>query len=496
MQSISAKSGEEGSSDTLAQRQQADPNLNPVITYLETGELPSDDRLALELVLSRDMYCLEDGVLYRVMPDKTWRVIPPTQDRKDLFMEAHQGVFGAHLRGAKIYSQLHRHYWWPGMSADVKNWCCACLVCASRSVGRPERPPLTPIPVAGPFDRVGVDVLKLPRSRRGHSYAVVFVDYLTKWPEVYATRDQTAPTIAKLLVEEVISRHGVPNQLLSDRGPSFLSHLITEVCRLMGIRKVNTTAYHPQGDGLVERFNRTLLDMLAKTVKPGGQDWDERLPYVLFAYRATLQASTAESPFFLLYGRDPQLPTDAALCPPVERSTMRTNDYRSSLVQSMSEAWELARTSIEKAQSRQKKQHDKRARNTPLKIGQRVFVHVPSLRTGPAHKLARPFRGPYRVVALYPNGADLQSVDHPRANTIRVALNRVRMCPSQISEEIQLESEPLEQERHARDVYSPPLDAEMEVPEETEHSADAGTDPQDFERTLWSGRLRPRTRTS
>ena len=495
-QEISAKSGEEDSLDTLAERQQADPTLNPVITYLETGELPSDDRLARELVLSRDLYSLEDGVLYRVMPDKTRRVIPPTQDRRDLFMEAHQGVFGAHLRGAKIHSQLQRHYWWPGMRAEVKNWCRACLVCASRSVGRPERPPLTPIPVAGPFDRVGVDVLKLPRSRRGHSYAVVFVDYLTKWPEVYATRDQTAPTIAKLLVEEVISRHGVPNQLLSDRGPSFLSHLITEVCRLMGIKKVNTTAYHPQGDGLVERFNRTLLDMLAKTVKPGGQDWDERLPYVLFAYRATLQASTAESPFFLLYGRDPQLPTDAALCPPVERSTVRTDDYGSSLVQFMSDAWKLARTSIEKAQSRQKRQHDKRARSIPLKVGQRVFVHVPSLKTGPAHKLARPFKGPYRVVALHPNGADLKSVDHPRANTIRVALNRVRICPSQIGEEMQPESEPLEQESHAREVYSPPLDAEMEEPEETEHPADTGTDPQDSGTTLWSGRLRPRTRTS
>ena len=80
----------------------------------------------------------------------------------------------------------------------------------------------------------------------------------------------------------------------------------------MGMKKVNTTAYHPQGDGLVERFNKTLLNMLAKTVKTGGHDWDDRL---LFAYRVSLQASTGESPFFLLYGRDPQLPTEAALCP-------------------------------------------------------------------------------------------------------------------------------------------------------------------------------------
>ena len=120
------------------------------------------------------------------------------------------------------------------------------------------KPPLTPIPVAGLFDRLGVDVLQLPRTKRGNRYAVVFVEYLTKWPEVYAVPDQTAPTIARLLVEEIVSRHGVPRQLLSDRGPSFLSKLMYEVCRLLGVEKINTSAYHPQTDGLVERYNRTL----------------------------------------------------------------------------------------------------------------------------------------------------------------------------------------------------------------------------------------------
>ena len=113
---------------------------------------------------------------------------------------------------------------------------------------------------------------------------MVFVDYLTKWPKVFATRDQMALTIAKLFVEHVVSRHGVPAQLLSDWGASFLSQLVKEVCKFLGVERVNTTAYHPQTDGLVERFNRTLTSMLAKKVEQGGQDWDTQLPYVLFAY--------------------------------------------------------------------------------------------------------------------------------------------------------------------------------------------------------------------
>jgi len=89
-----------------------------------------------------------------------------------------------------------------------------------------------------------------------------------------------------------------------------------EVYSLLGVQKVNTTAYHPQTDGLVEQFNCTLTDMLAKKVKKNGKDWDIRLPHVLFAYRATPQESTGETPFYLLYGRDPVLPTIEMLNPP------------------------------------------------------------------------------------------------------------------------------------------------------------------------------------
>ena len=126
---------------------------------------------------------------------------------------------------------------------------------------------------------------------------MVFIDYLTKWPEVFAVVDQSAATIARLLVEQVVSRHGVPAEILSDRGKSFLSGPMKEVEMLLGFHKVNTTAYHPQTDGLVERFNRTLIAMLAKTMQRDGRDWDDKLPYVLFAHRACCQESTQESPF-------------------------------------------------------------------------------------------------------------------------------------------------------------------------------------------------------
>ena len=168
---------------------------------------------------------------------------------------------------------------------------------------------MTLIPVSGPFHRIGVDVIQFPKSYTGNQYGVVLVDYLTKWPEVFATSDQTALTIAKLFVEQIVCHHRVPAQL-SDRGAAFLSHLLTEICKLLGVEKLNTTAYHPQTDGLVERFNCTST---AKKVEQSGKNRDNHLSFVLFAYRASLQESTGESPFYLLYGRDPRLPTTLGL---------------------------------------------------------------------------------------------------------------------------------------------------------------------------------------
>ena len=162
--------------------------------------------------------------------------------------------------------------------------------------------------------------------------------------------------MATLLVEHVISRHGVPAELLSDRGQNFLSALMAEVCKIMGIHQVNTTAYHPQTDGLVERFNRTLTNMLAKTVEKNGRDWDRHLPYVLFAYRTSVQASTGESPFFLMYGRDARLPIATEVPAPTQRDLVDLSDFGESLMTHLS----VARAGPE--------EHSKFAKETKTKL--------------------------------------------------------------------------------------------------------------------------------
>ena len=126
--------------------------------------------------------------------------------------------------------------------------------------------PLQPIPVEGPFDE------------QGNKYVIIFTDYFTNWTEAFAVKNADALTTAKLFVEELLCRHSAPCALLSDRGKNFLSKVVKGVCQLVNTTKVNTISYHPECDGLVERFNHTFTTI----------DWDHFIPYALFAYRTAV----------------------------------------------------------------------------------------------------------------------------------------------------------------------------------------------------------------
>ena len=159
------------------------------------------------IVLECKKYELIDGVLHFKNPafPGRWCIVVPKSVRPTLLEEAHAGHFAGHLSGRKIYDRLRRSYYWQGMRSDVRRYCRSCLTCASRKGnGRRVHPPLQPIPVGGPFYRVGVDILKLPQTTSGNRYVVVFIDYLTKWPEAFAIPDQRAETIARLLCEQII----------------------------------------------------------------------------------------------------------------------------------------------------------------------------------------------------------------------------------------------------------------------------------------------------
>ena len=172
----------------------------------------------------------------------------------------------------------------------------------------------------------------------------------------------------------MICRHGAPAELLSDQGANFMSVLMAEVCALFAVKKVNTSGYHPQTNGLCECFNDTLIQMLAKTGERFGQDWDKHLPYILHAYCITVHESTKESPFFLVYGWDPVLPMLDTLSPEHTAYMVDLDDYKTELPTGLNSTRKLAQENIQIAQQRQKKTYDRTAKESTLAVGQRVMI--------------------------------------------------------------------------------------------------------------------------
>ena len=142
-----------------------------------------------------------------------------------------------------------------------------------------------------------------PPPSKGSRYIVVLSDYLTRWVEAFPVPSVEATVIARLLVDEIISRHGAPRVLFSDRGTNFLSKVVAEVCKIFQIQKVNTSSYHPQTDGLVERFNSTLCESLSVYVSKNQKNWEEFIPLVLFVHRTSVLDTTGYSPFYDLWAR-------------------------------------------------------------------------------------------------------------------------------------------------------------------------------------------------
>ena len=245
--------------------------------------------------------------------------------------------------------------------------------------------------------------------------------------------------------------------------------MIKGVCDVLGIKKINTSGYHPQTDGLVEKFNSTLVSMIAKCCDTKKRDWDDHLPYLLYAYRTMMQESTQESPFYLLYGRDARIPTETGLSMPTPVYELDAEDYRTELVLKLSNAWSIAKEKIERAQDHQKLQYDKHTRRSEIQVGDRVMVFMPSKVQGKDRKLARPYHGPYRVLNVTPTNAEVTLIDRPRNPSIFVSLTRVRRCYDDMDDHSWTGSDKKSQKKAQQEV---PPDQEVPLPPPTVENLD------------------------
>ena len=342
--------------EQVQQEQRQDPVLAKLIDYLRDGTLPEDSSEAQRvLVEGKKGYYVVDNILYYEgtdMPGRC-RLVVPNHLRERILDEHHDSCFAGYFAAKKMKQRVSQYFYWDGMNAQVHKKCASCVVCASvKGQGFRGKPPLVSIPVGGVFECVGMDFVELDLSSSGNRYALVFQDYLSKWPEVYAVANRKAETVAQCLLE-LIWKHGVPRRIIHDRAAEFLSNLLQETAQLIGIEQLLTLGGHPQTDGLVEWFNRTLKQMLQKLVSKGGKDWDKKLGPVLFAYRTTPHSLSDETPFYLVNGRDPNLPSTLSFSVPQVKYPVIETEFGKELDKELKYARELARKNIQSAQRAQ-----------------------------------------------------------------------------------------------------------------------------------------------
>ena len=429
----------------LRAEQAKDEVVGTIIRLLtESPQKPDWDSVALK---SRDVKILwaawprlaiRDGLLKRRFEEAgsgevRWQVVIPMALRQEFMAIAHSGMTGGHLGRRKTAAAVQSRVYWPTWSSEVDLFVKQCATCSRYHRGAlPRRAPMQMPLVGEPWERVSVDVTgPHPKSTRGNRFIITVVDHFTKWAEAIPVANHTAPVVARALMNHVFSKFGAPLQLLTDRGPEFESELFTQLMRWMEIDKLRTTAYKPSTNGVVERFHRTLNSMLGKVVSDSQRDWDERLPLVMAAYRASPHSSTGMSPNRLFLGRENRMPLDLVMGLPITESNDVENldQYVAEMMERAEEAYGRAREHLQAAAERRKTDYDIRVKEQKFKVGDWVWYYYPRRYQGKSPKWQKNYIGPYLVVrVIEPANYVLQK--SPRTKPFVVHVDKIKTCHS------------------------------------------------------------------
>ena len=395
--------------DALSRKERVKPGrVRAMAVTIQTGvrevilatqlEAVKDENITAERLNGNDklMEKRNDGSLYFM--DRIW--VPLVGEVRTIIMdEAHKSKYSVHPGSDKMYYDLRDMYWWPGMKKDIAEYVGKCLTCAKvkaehqRPSGLLQQPEIP----EWKWENITMDfITKLPRTSRGHDAIWVIVDRLTKSAHFLAIReDYSMEKLARLYMDEIVSRHGVPVSIISDRDARFTSRFWKTMQGALGTRLDMSTAYHPQTDGQSERTIQTLEDMLRACVIDFGGNWDTHLPLAEFSYNNSYHASAKCAPFEALYGRKCRSPVLWA-------EVGDTRLIGPEIVQETTDKVVMVKERLKAARNRQKSYADNRRKPLEFQVGDKVLLKVSPWK-GVMHfrkkgKLAPRYVGPFLIL--------------------------------------------------------------------------------------------------
>ncbi|KAK1424176.1 hypothetical protein QVD17_19496 [Tagetes erecta] len=357
------------------------------------------DQIKAERMVGKEIELTENTYGVKTIYGKLW--VPRSGElRKGILDEAHKSRYSIHPGGTKMYQDLKRDYWWPGMKREVEAYVSKCLTCLQ--VKAEHQKPYGKIqPLEIPewkWEHITMDfITKLPRTPKGYDAIWVVVDRLTKSAHFLPIKETiSSEKLAEVFIKEVVTRHGMPVSIVSDRDTRFTSRFWKKFHEEMGTRLHISSAYHPQTDGQSERTIQTLEDMLRACVLEFGGSWDSHLHLAEFSYNNSYHASIKMPPYEMLYGRRCRTPICWGEIGQRELGSLE-------IVEATTKKLERIKECMKAAKDRQKSYADKRRKNIVFQVGDKVMLKVSPwegiIRFRKRGKLSPRYIGPFRIVA-------------------------------------------------------------------------------------------------
>ncbi|CAF1432643.1 unnamed protein product [Rotaria sordida] len=397
--------------DDIRKEQEADSKLKPIIELLKTK--PSTDFNG-----KRNPYILINGLLYkiknankhynqRIVGAKHLLVIPRAMQNK-LLEWAHDHPTAGHGGQQKTLFRLSTRVHWISMRKDVFNYIAACQECQQFKYNNaPTASPMQMHLVNEPWHTIGIDIMgPLPTTARQKRFLLVVVDYFTRWIELFPLKSTTSTDMVNILMNEVFSRYGLPQHIVSDNGPQFVSNLFKNFCDTLGIKQNLTANYHPQSN-MTERVNRTLKPLIAIYAQQQHNSWDDEIQKLAFAIRTAVNETTGETPAFMMFGRDLRGPLDLLIGETTEGPRSTTVDhgliqeYKRKLINNLRCAYNVIQEHAEIEKIKQKEKYDQHTTQREYTEGDLVWVATPTAQIGEnsmGGKLQPHYQGPCRLI--------------------------------------------------------------------------------------------------
>ena len=393
----------------FAQAQEADESLRHVRRWVRQKITPAQNhlqglpRLAWQMHNQLGSLYIRGGILCRKFEPTNGRlaylqqIVPPTLVT-GIITSLHNSVTAGHLGAYKTLGKISQRFYRPGFKTDVKHHILRCDKCHKQS-GPPQkhRHSLVDWKINYPFHHIGLDFLGPLPTSNGCRYILLIGDHFTKWYEAIPLPDQTAATTSDALLEHWICRFGCQYSIRMDRGTNFDSQLFANLLKKLEIDKTRTTAFHPQSKSVVERMNKTLLNMLAKCIDEDQTNWSVKLPYVLTDYRSSIHESTGFTPHYLVSGHEVSLPLDLMYRPHPSTTPIDVHDWVSQKEEAFRQAYELVRRNATTQQRRRNNLYNRRVHGPIYKEGEHVLLHYSVLQPEKSPNFSSLSRGPYEI---------------------------------------------------------------------------------------------------